>query len=346
MGSIGSATFNISVVIPALDAEDYLPELLKAIEAQTLLPNEIVIVDSSSSGRTVHIVANWKGKIPIVHKTVDFAYPGHARNLGVELARGEWVAFMDCRTLPSADWLETSASIAKASGADLVRALCEIVADTRFKGVMRAATYGQNPFTALPGSMVRKSVFQRSGGFASNVRAGEDLEWMHRLEYSGVKFEIAAAPAVRYFGLPESLPKAIGKWFRYAIANADIEVRNNHKAIYLLILTCVMFVVAYRWNAVMAGGENERSIYYLPNVTKIFLATLFASYLGFRGIIRPLQLNEKLSYLLPWRWLQIGVVGLCLDLAKAPGLIWGAILLLGRRIGSARRYFGTHEKSD
>src|SRR5205814_859436 len=79
-----SAIMQISVVIPALDAEQYLPELLRGIEAQTLSPDEIVIVDSSPSGRTADLVESWMGQIPIVFKRVNFAYPGHARNIGVE----------------------------------------------------------------------------------------------------------------------------------------------------------------------------------------------------------------------------------------------------------------------
>ena len=76
--------FNVSVVIPALNAEDYLPGLLEKIESQTLIPKEIVIVDSSLSKKTADIIEKWKGSIPIIYQRVDFAYPGHARNIGVD----------------------------------------------------------------------------------------------------------------------------------------------------------------------------------------------------------------------------------------------------------------------
>ena len=46
-----------------------------------------------------------------------------------------------------------------------------------------------------------------------------------------------------------------------------------------------------------------------------------------------------LSFLLPWHWLQVSFVGFCLDIAKAPGLIWGAILLIKRRAGSITKNF-------
>ena len=142
LASVKVKNFNISVVIPALNAEDYLPGLLEKIESQTLIPKEIVIVDSSLSKKTADIIEKWKGSIPIIYQRVDFAYPGHARNIGVELAKEEWIAFIDCRTFPDCDWLELSASTAEKSGAKFVGALQRNEADTHFKQILRAATVG------------------------------------------------------------------------------------------------------------------------------------------------------------------------------------------------------------
>src|SRR3990167_3632127 len=100
------ANFDISVVIPALNAEAYISALLKGIEAQTLLPKEIVIVDSSPTNRTAEIVQSWSGSVPIRYHKVNFAYPGDARNIGVKAAQCRWIAFIDCRTLTTTDWLE------------------------------------------------------------------------------------------------------------------------------------------------------------------------------------------------------------------------------------------------
>lgn len=323
--------FDISVVIPALNAEEYLPALLKSIEAQTLLPKEIVIVDSSPTNRTAEVISNWNGAVPIQYQRINFAYPGHARNIGVTLARYNWIAFIDCRTLPEIDWLERSAYIAIQSNAEFVGALCMYDADTHFKHILLAATYGCTAHKSLPGSLVLKDVFEQSGGFISDVRSGEDLEWVKRKKATGVKCECVTTPVVRYFGFPDSISEAISKWFIYTLSNAKIEVYNNQKKLYFVICVFLSLGFAYKWNAIFARWD-ERSIYYMPNITKLFIAFLFALYVFYRGIIRPLQVKVKLSYLLPWRWLEISFVGLCLDLVKAPGLLWGAILLLRRRL--------------
>ena len=322
---------NISIVVPALNAEDYLPSLLESIEAQTLLPQEIVVIDSSPSSRTANIIEKHKGSIPIVFKRVDFAYPGHARNLGVKLAKSEWVAFIDCRTIPGCDWLKTGAEAAKQSGAEYIEALCLSSADTSFKKILQAATYGCEPARTLPGSMILKRVFEQSGGFIPNVRAGEDLEWIHRCKTLGVKINRLKSPTLTYNGFPESLSQAMIKWFNYAIANADIEIKKNQKSLYLLISILFVFFSIYNWNH-LTWKWNHSNIYYIPNITKIFVVSLFSLYIVYRGIFRSLKVKVKLSFLFPLRWLEVGFVGLCLDLAKAPGLVWGAIRQLQKRI--------------
>ncbi len=331
MNLVKITDFNISLVIPALNAEVYLPGLLEKIETQTLLPKEIIIVDSSKSNNTADIIKNWRGVIPIIYQKVDFAYPGHARNIGIKLAKEDWIAFIDCRMLPIPDWLEITALESKNYNSDFVKALRTSDADTHFKKILRASTCGNEPTSTLAGSLVFKRVFEESGYFIPSLRAGEDIEWMDRVELLGHKITEMKIPTIIYYGFPESLGETIKKWFVYALAKGKFEVRNDQKVIYLSFLISISLFLILRWNEVMAQW-NEDSFFFVPNITKIFLLFLFFSYMLYRGLIRPLKVKEKLSFLLPWRWLKIFLVGLCLDLAKAPGLILGSIFLLKRTL--------------
>lgn len=325
--------FHISVVIPAFQAERHLPLLLEKIQAQTLLPKEIVVVDSSPSSSTADLLANWNGPIPIVYKRVEFSYPGHARNVGVKMASNEWIAFLDCRTRPNLDWLEISASIARKSAVEFVEALCLSEADTNFKKILLAATYGREMMRTLPGSLIQKKAFEKSGGFLPLIRAGEDLEWMQRVKTLGISSASVRTATIRYDGFAESLWEAIKKWYTYAIANSAIDVRNNQKKVYFLAFIILMVALVYRWNFIFATYSMRE--FYIPNITKIFVSFLFVAYVVYRGIIRPRQVQVAWSYLLPWRWMTVSFVGLCLDTAKAPGLLLGAVLLLKRRVAGA-----------
>ncbi len=331
MLSVTPDKFSISVVIPALNAEDYLPLVLSALESQILKPEEIVIVDSGQSRGVEMIVKSWSGQVPITFKKVDFAFPGHARNIGVGLAKSEWIAFIDCRTIPNADWLERAVEVIDREGVAFVGGLCVSGADTAFKENLRAATYGCGAINTMVGSVFLKRVFIESGGFLANVRAGEDSEWLQRIAAAKIRIGNIDSPTITYTGLVSSLPEAIKKWCVNNLAISDVEVKNRQKNVYLLVFALLTFLIVYNWNAMLAPG-NDGGQFYLPNVTKIFVGSFLLAYLIYRGILKPLQVKVSAKFLFPFRWGQVAFVGLCLDMAKAPGLVLGAILLLKRRL--------------
>ena len=336
--------FNISVVIPAFNAENYLPLLLESIEAQTFKPKEIVIVDSSLHGLTHNLLEGWRGEIPIIHKKIKLSYPGNARNIGVQVASSDWIAFLDCRTRPNPDWLESSALIARQFNVEFVGALCLSEADTDFKKVLLAATYGHEMMRTLPGSLIFKKAFDRSGGFLPLIRAGEDIEWMQRIKALNISSANVCTVTIRYDGFAETLWEAIRKWYVYAIANAAIDVRNDQKKVYFLAFIILMIALVYRWNFIFAAYSMRE--FYIPNITKIFVSFLFLAYVVYRGIIRPRRVHVTWAYLMPLRWVKVSFVGLCLDSAKAPGLLLGAILLLKRRTGGILNRWRLSRSSD
>jgi glycosyltransferase involved in cell wall biosynthesis len=101
---------DVSVVAPAWNCEEYLPDLLHALESQTVPLDsfEVIIVDDGSTDRSREIVAAWAARDPEKRSLVpgEGKGPAHARNLGLHAARGEWVAFTDGDTIPDLDWLE------------------------------------------------------------------------------------------------------------------------------------------------------------------------------------------------------------------------------------------------
>lgn len=98
---------------------------------------------------------------------------------------------------------------------------------------------------------------------------------------------------------------------------------NNNDSLRLAIFIIITYLV-FRWNAVVALWVED-SIWYIPHVTKIFFATVFAASFLYRGIYFPLKYNVKPSYLFPFRWIAIGGLGILLDLVKAPGYILGSV---------------------
>jgi glycosyltransferase involved in cell wall biosynthesis len=87
----------------------------------------------------------------------------------------------------------------------------------------------------------------------------------------------------------------------------------------------LLFYSAIRWNYAVADFVED-SIFFIPHITKIYLSTVIAMSFIYRGLYFPLINEIKLNQLLPFWWIKVGLVGLILDLAKAPGYVLGAII--------------------
>jgi glycosyltransferase involved in cell wall biosynthesis len=84
---------SISVVIPTYNRARAVVEAVASVQAQTLAPSEIIVVDDGSTDGTAEALRQLKAPIRYVAK--ENGGVSSARNLGVRLAKGEWIAFLD-----------------------------------------------------------------------------------------------------------------------------------------------------------------------------------------------------------------------------------------------------------
>jgi hypothetical protein len=92
-----------------------------------------------------------------------------------------------------------------------------------------------------------------------------------------------------------------------------------------LIVLIFATLAVFNWNAVIAGWMED-AVLYIPHITKIYVGVVILSSMLFRGIFLPLKRKIDPNYLFPLRWIQLSLIGLSLDLVKAPGYIVGAII--------------------
>ena len=111
----------VSVVVPAYAVEEWLPECLAGLVAQTHREWEAVVVDDGSPDRSGEIAEEWAGRerrIRVVHTPNGGL--GAARNEGTRHARGDYLAFLDSDDVLPPDAYATLASSLEDSGADFV----------------------------------------------------------------------------------------------------------------------------------------------------------------------------------------------------------------------------------
>ena len=91
----------VSVIVPVYNTENYLTRCLQSLAGQTFNDMEFIIVDDGSTDRSGQIIDNFvlqDKRFRVIHQANRGL--GEARNVGIEMARGDYIAFVD-----SDDWV-------------------------------------------------------------------------------------------------------------------------------------------------------------------------------------------------------------------------------------------------
>src|SRR5687768_16816995 len=91
---------SISAILPVFNGGLYLAEAIESVLAQTYQPAEVIVIDDGSTDITGEIVKRF-GDV-VQYSTQPNSGAGAARNRGVQLAHGEFLAFLDADDL----WLK------------------------------------------------------------------------------------------------------------------------------------------------------------------------------------------------------------------------------------------------
>lgn len=195
---------DVSVIIPTLNAEHEIEDLLAALERQSLRPMEILVVDSASDDGTVPLVKMHEGIRLLQIERCDFNH-GATRDMALRATTGDFVCFLTQDALPASDaYLERlvtpmvgDPSIALVSGRQLPKADAR-----RFEQLVRNFNYPDSPsvrsksdlnkcgiktfFASDSCSAYRRTAYLDCGGF-EYVNTNEDMLMAARFVASGLK---------------------------------------------------------------------------------------------------------------------------------------------------------------
>jgi glycosyltransferase involved in cell wall biosynthesis len=173
-----------SVVIPVYNGERFLGEAIGSVWAQSYRPLEIIVVDDGSTDGSARVAKSFS---PVVYVHQANSGQAAARNHGVELARGELLAFLDADDVWLPDKLSWQmAALAADPNLDAVFGNAEQFLEPGTSGVLPPAFHVLP--AQLPSAMlIRRERFQQVGGYLPGWRVAETIDWYARALEFGLK---------------------------------------------------------------------------------------------------------------------------------------------------------------
>lgn len=182
-----------SVVVPARNAQATLRRTLERLAGQDApFEFEVIVVDDASDDGTRDVATGGGGPVRLVTAADGPHGPAAARNHGVDVARGELIAFCDADCYPAAGWL--AAGVRALERADLVQGKVLPEPDVRLGPFDRSLwVTDEAGLWETANLFVTRELFDRVGGFQECVMPvagkalGEDVWFGWRAKRLGAR---------------------------------------------------------------------------------------------------------------------------------------------------------------
>lgn len=286
----------ISVVIPAFNSERCISRAIESVLSQTFSDYEIIVVDDGSTDGTADIVKKFGSRVKYVYQ--QNAGPARARNAGLKIASGQWIAFLDADDEWLPDKLRQQVELLDRNRDLRWCSTNRYQADERRKApvgnkaaitkALKGREYFPNYFTAAMAGkcpivtsaiVVRKDVFDELGGFDPALRRGQDVDMWWRIGHYHPQIGYTAQPL--------------------AVRHLDVEnpITREHRLKTMNGRTGRKLVARHLAMAEEKGGIKEFKPFASTALRKCLLVVLFW---GYKRHARDMV--SQFRELFPWYW--------------------------------------------
>ncbi len=227
----------ISAILPAKDEEANLGDCLASVCRQSYPNLEIIVVDDRSIDRTGEIARRFAAEDPRIRVlTVDHLPAGwtgktHALDRAADLARGEWLWFLDADTLHAPESLAILLEHARQHDASLVSLLPELRCETFWEQVVQPLggivlmqsfplhrVHDERSSLAFANGqyiLIRRTAYDAAGGHeAVRDRFVEDIALASRVKALGLTIRVALVRGIVSCRMYSSLSQLVRGWSR------------------------------------------------------------------------------------------------------------------------------------
>ena len=199
----------VSVIIPTYNRVHLIGKAIKSVLNQTYQDFEIIVIDDGSTDNTGEIIRSFKDKrVKYIKKYKENKGISVARNIGIKMARGKYIALLDSDDEWLPEKLDKQVKILQSESPE-VGVVCSWSYNIDEKGNYISKRYlpkkdgyiyedllSTNPIS-VPTVLIRKECFNRVGLFDDLLNAQEDWDmWIRIAKY--YRFALIKIPLVKY----------------------------------------------------------------------------------------------------------------------------------------------------
>ncbi len=208
---------SVSVIIPFYNREHLIARAVDSVLAQTFKDFELIVIDDGSADNGPEVVRQYDDqRIKIVSQ--QNAGPSSARNKGISIAKGQWIAFLDSDDKWLEDKLQKQMELLQETPS-LVWVGCNYTIDhsitkerrtfinpEKIEKYLTNSRFFKSCFDAInigagltPGTMiVKRSVLQEVGSFRDGLNYGEEFDLWWRIAFRYPEFGFVNIPLLDY----------------------------------------------------------------------------------------------------------------------------------------------------
>ena len=196
----------VTVIVPVLNGKDTIELCIQSL-LQLRPPAggvELIVVDNGSTDGTIEILTRYESRL----KVLEQSKPGvsAARNLGIQHARADRVAFIDSDCIAEPDWLRDiilpleDLRVGVAGGSILAQQPCNWIQNfgERIHDHQRAIEGEDPPYVIGMNWASRRSVLLEVGLFDERLLRGQDVDLARRIHAAGYRLIYCPTALVRH----------------------------------------------------------------------------------------------------------------------------------------------------
>jgi glycosyltransferase involved in cell wall biosynthesis len=176
------------------NGQKYVREALESVLEQDYRPIEVIVIDDGSTDATGEAVRPYSESVAVRYELREHRGTPAGRNAGLELARGDLIAFIDADDLWLPGKLSMQVNILDADASlDMVlgrakQFISPDLSESEREGlrIMREEVVSELPTSSL----MRRSVFDRVGLFSTRHPQASEMEWVTRAQEASLKIAV------------------------------------------------------------------------------------------------------------------------------------------------------------